>query len=135
MFDVRMAGLEDGPLWSALLSNGLGADILWSLCLAAMAALSLRAWRRMHPTAWAPLQWDRHGQPVMRAQRDLAVAFTPLAAAVGGLLLAAAERLSGQVEPGWLAVRLLAPLLLLAAHRSHLRHAMKTLKVEGGLKA
>ncbi len=135
MFDVRTAGLMDGSLSSALLSNGMGADFLWSVCLGAMAALSLNAWRRMHPDAWAPLQWDREGLPVMRAQRSLAVAFTPMAAAAGGLLLAASERMSGQVEPGWAAVRLIAPVLLLAAHRSHLRHAMKTLKVEGGLRA
>jgi hypothetical protein len=40
----------------------------------------------------------------------------------------------GHIEPGWGAVRLIAPLVLLAAHRSHLRHAVKTLKVEGGLR-
>ena len=116
-----------------MLAGGLWADILWSVCLGLMAALSLRAWRKIHPEAWAPLQWGRDGQPVMRAQRDLAVAFTPLAATVGGLLLAASERLAGVAEPAWLVVRVGAPLLLLAAHRSHLRHAIKTLKVEGGL--
>ena len=134
MFDVRAAGLADGPWSNALLSNGMGADVLWGLCLVAMAALSLRAWRRMHPEAMAPLQWDREGLPVVRAQRSLAVAFTPLAAVVGGLLLAASERMAGEVEPGWGAVRLVAPLLLLAAHRSHMGHALKTLKVEGGLR-
>ena len=133
MFAVNAAGLGGGLLSTNVLSPGASADILWSLCLVAMTALSLRAWLRIHPDAWAPLQWDREGQPVMRAQRSLAVAFTPLAAAVGGLLLAASERMSGQSEPGWDAVRLVAPLLLLAAHRSHLRHAVKTLKVEGGL--
>jgi hypothetical protein len=134
MFDVRTAGLADGSLSGAFLFNGAGADMLWSACLLAMAALSVKAWRRIHPEAMAPLQWDRDGRPVMRAGRDLAVAFTPMAAAVGGLLLAASARMAGQVELGWGAVRIVSPLLLLAAHRSHLRHAVKTLKVEGGLR-
>ncbi len=119
--------------WNAL-SQGMWADVVWSVCLGAMTALSLRAWRKIHPEAWAPLQWDRDGQPVMRAQRGLAVAFTPAAAMVGGLLLAAGERMAGETGAGWMTLRLLAPMLLLAAHQAHLRGALKTLKVEGGLR-
>ncbi|HEX4177058.1 MAG TPA: hypothetical protein VHY57_01420, partial [Rhizomicrobium sp.] len=92
------------------LACGLCADVMWSVCLGVMTGLSLRAWRLIHPHAWTPLQWGRDGQPVMRAQRGLAVAFTPIAAAVGGLMLAAGERMAGVAEPGWMAVRLLAPL-------------------------
>ena len=109
------------------------ADCVWALCLAAMAVCSLLAWRRIHPEAWAPLQWGRDGRPVMRAQRDLAVSFTPVAAMVGGLLLAAVSRLYGS-SLGWHALRMTAPLLLLAAHQAHMRGALKTLKVEGGLR-
>ncbi len=114
---------------------GLCMDVLWSVCLGAMTGISLKAWRRMHPEAWAPLQWGRDGRPVMRAQRNLAVGFTPMAATAGGLMLAAAERLAGaESEPLWLGVRLVTPLLLVAAHRSHMGHALATLKTEGGLK-
>mgnify|MGYP001552897443 FL=1 len=121
--------------FSALsLGGGLWADGIWSLCLGLMTALSLVAWRRIHPEAMAPLQWGRDGRPIMRAGRALAVSFTPLAAAVGGLMMAAGERLSPAPEPAWLAVRLIAPLLILAAHQAHLRSALKTLKVEGGLR-
>ena len=70
----------------------------------------------------------------MRAGRALAVGFTPLAAMVGGLMMAAGERLSPAPEPGWLTVRLIAPLLILAAHQAHLRSALRTLKAEGGLR-
>jgi len=115
--------------------GGVLADGVWSVCLGLMTTLSLLAWRRMHPEAMAPLQWGRDGRPVMRAGRGLAVGFTPLAAAVGGLMLAAGERMSAVAEPGWMAVRLIAPLLILAAHEAHLRSALKTLKAEGGLRA
>ena len=115
--------------------NGVWADGVWSLCLGLMTALSLLAWRRIHPEAMAPLQWGRDGKPIMRAGRSLAVGFTPLVATVGGLMLAAGERLSAVPEPGWMAVRLVAPLLILVAHQAHLRSALKTLKVEGGLRS
>jgi hypothetical protein len=118
----------------ASLAWGLCADVMWSLCLGVMTALSLRAWRMIHPEAWTPLQWGRDGQPVMRAQRGLAVAFTPIAATVGGLMLAAGERMAGVAEPGWVAVRLIAPLLLVIAHQAHLDSALDTLKTEGGLR-
>lgn len=110
------------------------ADGIWALALAAMALCSARAWRRIDAEAWAPLQWDRDGRPVMRAQRDLAVAFTPIAATVGGLLLAAGARLGDPSETGWVALRLIAPLLLVIAHQLHLKGALKTLKAEGGLR-
>ena len=120
--------------FGAAFADGLWADVLWSVCLGVMTGLSLRTWRQVDSAAWVPLQWGRDGKPVMRAQRSLALAFTPMAATVAGLLLAASERLSGGVEPGWTVVRVIAPLLLLVAHRSHLSHALKTLKVEGGLR-
>jgi hypothetical protein len=116
------------------LSSMAWADLVWGLSMAAMALCSLRAWRRIHPEAWAPLQWGRDGRPVMRAQRNLAVSFTPLAAVVGGLILAAGARLSGDESLGWMLTRLLAPLLLVVAHQAHLGSALKTLKVEGGLR-
>jgi hypothetical protein len=119
---------------SAVLADGVWVDVLWSLCLGFMAGLSLRAWRQIRPEAWTPLQWGRDGQPVMRAQRSLAVAFTPIAATAGGLLLAAVARMSDGAEPGWIAVRLIAPVLLVAVHKAHLRSALQTLKVEGGLR-
>ena len=121
-------------LSAAVLSDGMFADVSWSLCLGVMIALSLNAWSRIQPEALAPLQWGRDGRPIMRAQRGLAVAFTPLAATVAGLVLAAGERLSVVAEPGWIALRLIAPLLILIAHQAHLRSALKTLKVEGGLR-
>ena len=111
------------------------ADGVWAAALGVMALCSLRAWRRMDAEAWAPLQWNRQGRPVMRAQRNLAVAFTPLAAMVGGLLLAAGARLGDPSETGWAAIRLAAPMLLAIAHQAHLRGALKTLKAEGGLRA
>ena len=111
------------------------ADGVWAAALIVMALCSVRAWRRIDAEAWAPLQWNRHGKPVMRAQRDLAVAFTPLAAMAGGLLLAAGARLGDPSETGWAVTRLLAPLLLAIAHQAHLRGALKTLKAEGGLRA
>jgi hypothetical protein len=120
---------------ASLVDSGLWADLLWSLCLGVMTGLSLRAWSKIHPDAWTPLQWGRDGKPVMRAQRSLAVAFTPIAASAGGLLLAAGERMSDGAQPGLIAVRLIAPLLLLAAHQAHLGSALQTLKVEGGLRA
>jgi hypothetical protein len=120
---------------SAIVLGGVWADVTWSVCLGLMTALSLLAWRRIHPEAMAPLQWGRDGKPIMRAGRGLAVGFTPLAATVGGLMLAAGERMSAVAEPGWMAVRLIAPLLILAAHQAHLRSALKTLKVEGGLRS
>ena len=121
-------------LSAAVLSDGIFADVIWSLCLGIMIALSLNARSRIHPEALTPLQWGRDGRPIMRAQRGLAVAFTPLAATAAGLVLAAGERMSATAEPGWMAVRLIAPLLILIAHQAHLRSALKTLKVEGGLR-
>ena len=110
------------------------ADAVWALALLVMGWCSVRAWRRMDAEAWAPLQWNRHGDPVMRAQRDLAVAFTPMAALAGGLLLAAGARLGDPSETGWVLVRLAAPLLLAITHQVHMRGALKTLKAEGGLR-
>ena len=110
------------------------ADGVWALALTVMIACSARAWRRMDAEAWAPLQWGRDGRPVMRAQRDLAVAFTPMAALAGGLLLAAGARLGDPSQTGWVLVRLTAPLLLAVSHQMHLKGALKTLKAEGGLR-
>jgi hypothetical protein len=109
------------------------ADCIWGLCLLAMAVCSVLAWRRIHPEAWAPLQWGRDGRPVMRARRNLTVSFTPMAAVAGGLMLAAVSRLYGS-STAWHALRLAAPLLLAVAHQAHMRGALKTLKVEGGLR-
>jgi hypothetical protein len=128
MFDLSSTGALD------VLLDGLWTDVLWGVCLGMMTVLSLRTWRQVHREAWVPLQWGRDGEPVMRAQRDLAVAFTPMAAVVAGLLLAASQRLSGAIEPGWTVVRLFAPILLVVAHRSHMGHALETLKLEGGLR-
>jgi hypothetical protein len=110
------------------------ADGVWALALVVMMLCSVRAWRRMDAEAWAPLQWSRDGRPVMRAQRDLAVAFTPLVAMAAGLLLAAGARLGDPTETGWVAVRLVAPVLLAITHQMHLKGALKTLKAEGGLR-
>lgn len=110
------------------------ADGVWALALAVMTLCSIRAWRRMDAEAWAPLQWARDGRPVMRAQRDLAVAFTPLVAMAAGLLLAAGARLGDASETGWVALRLAAPVLLAISHQIHLKGALKTLKAEGGLR-
>jgi hypothetical protein len=114
-------------------STGL-ADGVWAAALSVMALCSARAWRRMDAEAWAPLQWGRDGSPVMRAQRDLAVAFTPMVAMAGGLLLAAGARLGDPSDTGWAALRLAAPLLLMVTHQMHMRGALKTLKAEGGLR-
>jgi hypothetical protein len=111
------------------------ADAVWGVALVVMALCSVRAWRRMHPEAWAPLQWGLDGRPMLRAQRDLAVAFTPMAAMAGGLLLAAGARLGDPSETGWAATRLIAPVLLVIAHQAHLGGALKTLKAEGALQA
>jgi hypothetical protein len=111
------------------------ADAVWALALVAMALCSVHAWRRMDAEAWAPLQWTRDGRPLMRAQRDLVVAFTPMAALAAGLLLAAGARLGDPSQIGWDLVRLAAPLLLVAAHQLHLDGVIKTLKHEGGLRA
>lgn len=111
------------------------ADGVWATALLVMSLCSLRAWRRMDAEAWAPLQWNRDGQPVMRAQRDLAVAFTPLVAMAGGLLLAAGARLGDPSETGWVMLRLVAPVLLMVTHQMHLKGALKTLKAEGGLRS
>lgn len=110
------------------------ADGVWTAAIVVMMLCSARAWRRMDAEAWAPLQWGRDGRPVMRAQRDLAVAFTPLVAMAAGLLMAAGARLGDASETGWTAVRLAAPVMLVLAHQAHLRGALKTLKAEGGLK-
>jgi hypothetical protein len=110
------------------------ADGVWALALIVMTLCSIRAWRRMDAEAWAPLQWSRDGRPVMRAQRDLAVTFTPLVAMAAGLLLAAGARLGDASETGWVALRLTAPVLLVIAHQMHLKGALKTLKAEGGLR-
>jgi len=114
-------------------STGL-ADGVWAAALVVMALCSASAWRRMDAEAWAPLQWGRDGKPVMRAQRDLAVAFTPMVAMAGGLLLAAGARLGDPTETGWVAVRLVAPVLLMITHQAHLNGALQTLKAEGGLR-
>lgn len=110
------------------------ADGVWAAALLVMTLCSIRAWRRMDAEAWAPLQWGRDGRPVMRAQRDLAVAFTPMVAMASGLLLAAGARLGDPSEPGWAALRLAAPVLLAITHQMHLKGALKTLKAEGGLR-
>jgi hypothetical protein len=110
------------------------ADGVWTAALLVMMACSARAWRRMDAEAWAPLQWSRDGRPVMRAQRDLAVAFTPLVAIAAGLLMAAGARLGDPSQTGWVALRLVAPVLLMIAHQAHLGGALKTLKAEGGLR-
>ena len=114
-------------------STGL-ADGVWMAALLVMTWCSARAWRRMDAEAWAPLQWGRDGKPVMRAQRDLAVAFTPMVAMAGGLLLAAGARLGDSSETGWTVLRLTAPVLLAITHQMHLKGALKTLKAEGGLR-
>lgn len=110
------------------------ADGVWAAALVVMVLCSLRAWRRMDAEAWAPLQWGRDGRPVMRAQRDLAVAFTPVVAMAGGLLLAAGARLGDDAQPGWTLIRLAAPVLLAVLHQAHMKGAMKTLKAEGALR-
>ncbi|MEI9891592.1 MAG: hypothetical protein WDN45_14855 [Caulobacteraceae bacterium] len=110
------------------------ADGVWAAALVVMTFCSVRAWRRMDAEAWAPLQWGRDGRPVMRAQRDLAVAFTPLVAVAGGLLFAAGARLGDPSETGWAALRLTAPVLLAVTHRTHMKSALKTLKAEGALR-
>ena len=107
------------------------ADGVWAAALMVMILCSARAWRRMDAEAWPPLQWGRDGDPVMRAQRDLAVAFTPMAALAGGLLLAAGARLGDPSQTGWVLVRLAAPVLLAAAHQMHLRGAAQTLEGRG----
>jgi hypothetical protein len=88
----------------------------------------------MDSEVWAPLQWGRDGRPVMRAQRDLAVAFTPMVAMASGLLLAAGARLGDPSQTVWVALRLVAPILLVITHQMHLKGALKTLKAEGGLR-
>ena len=110
------------------------ADGVWAVALVVMILCSVRAWRRMDAEAWAPLQWGRDGRPVMRAQRDLAVAFTPMVAMASGLLLAAGARLGDPSQTGWAALRLAAPVLLAITHQMHLKGALKTLKAEGGLR-
>ena len=110
------------------------ADGVWAAALAVMALCSARAWRRMDAEAWAPLQWGRDGRPVMRAQRDLAVGFTPLVAMAGGLLLAAGARLGDDGQTGWTVIRLAAPVMLAVLHQAHMKGAMKTLKAEGALR-
>jgi hypothetical protein len=110
------------------------ADGVWATALVVMALCSARAWRRMDAEAWAPLQWGRDGRPVMRAQRDLAVAFTPLVAMAGGLLLAAGARLGDDTQTGWTVIRLAAPVMLAVLHQAHMKGAMKTLKAEGALR-
>ena len=121
-------------LSAAGIDTGLVMDVLWSVCLGVMTGLSLRTWRRVGSEAMVPLQWGADGRPVMRAQRSLAVGFTPMVAMAGGLMLAAAERMADTAEPAWMGVRLVAPLLLVVVHRSHMGHALATLKAEGGLK-
>ncbi len=116
-----------------LTSIGL-ADGVWVAALAIMILCSARAWRRMNAEAWAPLQWTRDGRPLMRAQRDLAVAFTPLTALASGLLLAAGARLGDPLSIGWDLMRLAAPVLLALAHQVHLSGALRTLQAEGGLR-
>jgi hypothetical protein len=110
------------------------ADGVWAAALLVMVLCSARAWRRMDAEAWAPLQWGRDGRPVMRAQRDLAVAFTPMVAMAGGLLLAAGARLGDPAQTGWTVIRLAAPLMLAILHQVHMRGAVKTLKAEGALR-
>ena len=110
------------------------ADVVWTAALLMMALYSARAWRRMDAEAWAPLQWGPDGRPVMRAQRDLAVAFTPMVAAAGGLLMAAGARMGDPSQIGWVVVRLAAPVLLAGAHYAHLKGALVTLKAEGALR-
>ncbi|HEY4030393.1 MAG TPA: hypothetical protein VGM25_08620 [Caulobacteraceae bacterium] len=110
------------------------ADCVWVLALVVMTLCSARAWLRMDAEAWAPLQWNRDGRPMMRAQRDLAVAFTPMVAMAGGLLLAAGARLGDPSQTGWVALRLVTPLLLAITHQMHLTSALKTLKAEGSLR-
>jgi hypothetical protein len=110
------------------------ADGVWAGALLVMALCSLRAWRRMGAEAWAPLQWGRDGRPVMRAQRDLAVAFTPVVAMAGGLLLAAGARLGGDSQTGWSLIRLAAPVMLAILHQVHMKGAVRTLKAEGALR-
>jgi hypothetical protein len=110
------------------------ADGVWAAALLVMALCSARAWRRMDAEAWAPLQWGRDGRPVMRAQRDLAVAFTPMVAMAGGLLLAAGARLGDDSQTSWTAIRLAAPVMLAVFHQLHMKGAMKTLKAEGALR-
>ena len=110
------------------------ADGVWAAALLVMALCSVRAWRRMDAEVWAPLQWGRDGRPVMRAQRDLAVAFTPLVAMAGGLLLAAGARLGEDGQPGWILIRLAAPVMLAVLHQLHMKGAVKTLKAEGALR-
>jgi hypothetical protein len=105
------------------------ADVIWLLALAAMALQSRAAWKTLPEEGWTPMQWGPDGEPTASASRDLAVAFTPMAAALGGLLLAAAARMAGD-EPGLglTAVRFAAPVLLALAHRWHLQAAVATVR-------
>lgn len=103
------------------------ADTVWMLALCAMAIRSLRSWEMMAPDAQAPLQWGLDGEPTLFAGRDLAVLFTPTAALVGGLLLAAGERLAGdQAGAGLMLVRFAAPVVLVFAHMAHLKAAVRS---------
>jgi uncharacterized membrane protein len=101
------------------------ADTAWMLALAAMAMGSLKAWRAIPPGAWVPLQWGAEGVPSMMTSRSLAVLFTPVSAVVGGLLLAAGERLAGPEAPhGLTLLRFIAPVFLVFAHRAYLSGAV-----------
>lgn len=107
------------------------ADTVWMLALGAMSVRSLRSHAALPQGAMLPLQWGPDGEPVMMAQRDLAVLFTPMAALLGGLLLAAGERLAGgDAGPGLMLVRFAAPVALVFAHVAHLRAAVKGAVIE-----
>lgn len=107
------------------------ADTAWMFALAAMFVASLRAWMRLPEDSLAPMLWTPDGTPAMVAGRDLAVLFTPIAALIGGLLLAAAERLAGPDAPhGLVLVRFAAPVFLVFAHRAHLKAAVESVAAE-----
>ena len=102
------------------------ADTIWMLALGAMTMRSLRSWHALPPEAVVPLQWGPDGEPTLFSSRDLAVLFTPMAALVGGLLLAAGERLAGDgVGAGLMTVRFVAPVVLVFAHVAHLKAAVR----------
>jgi hypothetical protein len=102
------------------------ADTAWMLALAAMGLASLKAWQAIPNGAWVPLQWSQDGVPTMMTSRGLAVLFTPLAALIGGLLLAAGERLAGAGAPhGLILLRFVAPVFLVFAHRAYLAAAVE----------
>ena len=106
------------------------AMLIAAAAVALLAAMSLHANARFRGERRLPMQWWLDGSVTWTAPRPVALAFTPVLAALCATLLPLANRAAGQKppEPGEVAI---AAVAFIAVHALHLWLIGRTLRRRG----